>query len=225
MKQVTCIDPKNFGLTRGREYTATPDENNENYYFITNDRGVQQRYYHSLFEDIELEPSTFEEIVESLSLRVNREHNNQLDVSYSIDGEDFVRTVSRFQFSGSSISCGVHQMTNLNGVANTIQQQIHELPNRGDLRAVVLKKVFDHTFQHAIPSTGLVLASTNINNNNYIGKIVEELNPRSNYYVDAFNPNSGNTIRTWTIVTEKRGNYSEEDIDRARNRAEALLTA
>lgn len=214
MKQVICIDPKNFGLTRGNQYEANQDENNNNYYLIQNDNGLVRRYYHSLFEDVVVR-STFEEIVNSISISVE---DGYTKITYVIDGETYAYNLQELDYNDTEISCGIKELSNINGLAHTVVNNI-PTDERGNLRKAVLEKIYNFYLNQEglVPLCGIILVSTNLNTTN-IDDTVNILNELSSSFTDVYNPNSGNVIRLWTIETENTGDSTNDTVDEAYRR-------
>lgn len=165
--------------------------------------------------------------IEEIGLNVDvtlREGSFAISLSTdAIPGVNFRREASvAVGYQGSAISCGVHQLTGVNGLINTVKSfksgifsQLNELRDvdvnvdRDDIDvAEILKSVINGIIE-AAGFTGILMMSTNASgtDNGFVAEenmeSLDALNEIAATTVETLNPNSGRRIRVWTLqVTE-----------------------
>ena len=216
MKQVKCINPKNFKLTSNSNYIVLAEENN--FYSLTNDSGKIVKYSTTLFEDVEVViqapvvppvviviPRTEQDCINSIEINVTHPVNTELFVITTkyIDLEnnliDFSTTV---QIRNSLISCGIYQCSGLNDICQNILNNVNTSNNDLDL---LIKSLFKQTiikffdyYDEECAHFRFMLLSTNSNNNyeDFFTYLTEMSDVTTEWKE---NPNSGNFIKTWII--------------------------
>jgi len=208
MKIITCANARNYNLTVGENYTTLQDDDNAEIYLIRNDIGLERNYHSSLFRDEEEErvtppqaevaeaapivPDTDEEIIATINVE-------EQVVSFTIDGERY-----RYDFDGylsessTEISCGIRQMSNINGITRNI---VDSVPHRPGLSKAILKALITNFIAMDMEDCAIVIASTNTNADNFdlLASVLDEMSETT---LDRLNPNSDNDIRLWTIVKD-----------------------
>jgi len=197
MKQVKCVNPKNYRLTVDNEYSV--EDTNDDFYLVINDNGKQVRYSKDLFEDVILE-DTIEQILERVSLNPNRVIN-----SFSIDGNNitFNNTTLLGCFDNTHLSCGIGFITNINEAYNRIHTALIDYvnENRSDLVQQVFKKLFKLNVERINQPKLFYLSSTNTNYIHFeaIDSVLSQFTVSG---ITGHNPNSGNEIKLWVMTKE-----------------------
>ena len=200
-----CTNPKNYKLTQGKVYEILDEE--DGYFLLVNDSNKTVRYYSDLFGDIEeaveeVAPPppparTEADVISSLNVTYN---NNRCNVMYvDLNNETINFSTEPINVATSSISCGIHQLYNINAVMDSIDDNV--LTDEDDLlelRKEIVKRVISLFIRNKRASTRWMLMSTN-----YDGDFED--------YFDVFdslaqtnlgwenNPNSGNEIKLWVF--------------------------
>lgn len=189
-KQVICVNPKNYRLTRNLEYAVQEVETG--WYQVINDAGRSVRYASDLFQDVVVE-STREDVLGSLTVTAN---DRLLTIRFTIDGDDVVANINRLTESGTDISCGIGQLAGLNGLAGNVSRLFNG--RRLDLSQEVLNACIEEEVSNS-EDCAFLLLSTNIENNEYADLISNALDPLCTTHITQNNPNSGNNITLWII--------------------------
>lgn len=222
---------KNVSISVGTTYDVISET--EKRYTIINDKGIEKNYCKSLFRTVRNTrrnnpvPQPAPEPVAP-----PRIHFNELNIEVRLNGNNVIieATNSDRQFNHSieiglncertSISCGIHTLTSLNILLNSITSfkrdvlnSINTLCQRNDFvneiteedinTSAILEEVLNLYLERQQGDnmfTGLLLLSTNITNNNVITpEYIEVLDRISVYNVETHNPNSSNRIKMWTL--------------------------
>ena len=215
MKQVVCINPRNYRLTQGREYTVANNPVN-GFYNVTNDRGSRQRYSEDLFRDVveEVIPDSVDTILNSTTLSVStiNDNYNTYTVIYTVDGDE-----RSFNFSTNinkrlDISCGINAIDNVNAIMSNL---LLSVPDRNDLRVKMLSKVLVDLCLIAAPTRAITLISTNISGNgniDFLRQAIEVVKTRFRVEeVSALNQNSNNAIVLYSIISNPI--LEEDDVE------------
>ena len=197
MKQVRCVNPKNYKLTLNSQYLVEEDGD---FYLVVNDNGKNVRYYRDLFEDVQIavqppvipEPPrrTEQDCINSINI------NNGL-IRYTDINNNNVSFEWNYGYSGTDISCGIAQLYRIDDLMNLILNHVDT--NDNDFEDLI-KELFVKTLKSVIGTreNRFVLISTAYNDEcedfyHYLSNLshveTEWLN----------NPNSGNEIKMWTI--------------------------
>lgn len=213
----------NKSITAGNTYEVLNET--ENRYTLINDKGVQKNYCKSLFSFIEEETSqpvpirTLDEIL--LNIEVSQDLDiYRINLSYTdnlnLQNQDLNIINTSLNIHNSNISCGIHQLSGLNNLFSNINSflnsinnfyrrqnlsedirlevNLNDLPTKSDILTEILSQITEQF------ESGLVLLSTNINNNRDIcDEYIDALNELSVATTTTLNPNSGNNITLWTL--------------------------
>lgn len=213
IKQVTCRNRKNYSLTVGRQYTSDSTDMAEGYTSIVNDAGRRARYATDLFEDVVIAtptPDTVQQILETV--RVSATSDN-IVLNFTIDGDNRRILNARLTEEGSNISCGVRQMSGLNGFTSRLVNSLSEFEDRGDLVQQLINKAYA-MMVNSSESCSIVILSTNDDENSQFSITDIALNLISVSSHRAMNPNSGNNIKLWIVdVSENFEEPDDEDVD------------
>ena len=189
--KITCIEPKHYNLTRGEEYTLIKED--DKYYHVINNRGLDARYYKSLFEDNRPVSSNVASIIKSIVVRETS--SNQVSVTYDIGGGRNKRISCAITTTGTSISCGIHQLYNINSLISSILYAVTG-KDKNAISGAIFKKVIKYKLTKS--RTSYFLLSTNTNATGF--KIMDkELDAMAEYSTQRRNPNSSNTIKLWIL--------------------------
>ena len=190
MNNYKCKNPKNYALTKDKEYT--PVKIVDGNIYITNDKGVQAKYSTELFEQVNIR--TQEDVINSITLNGNV-------LSYiDINNQPITINTGLTRYD-SHISCGIRQIAGISTVMDNINLHTNDL----ELQKALLKTAilsFARQSEQAI-----VIMSTNITDEDeddveFI-HLCEYLTEISDFNSDDVeNPNSGNTIKMWGFYTD-----------------------
>lgn len=205
MKQVVCINPRNYRLTQGREYTVA---NNpvRGFYNVVNDNNSTRRYSEELFRDVPQE-DTVEQILNTLTFTRNNIH---IHISLTIDG--VISNITTVEILDRlSCSCGIHSITNL----TTILNFVNNLTDRENLRVRVLARFIQYCTE--VRTIGAMLISTNTNcaNYEYLPQAIQYLRDNGFFINETFvnNPNSGNDIVIYTVIVNEMEGVDYDELE------------
>ena len=200
-----CINPKNYKLTQGKVYEILDEE--DGYYLLVNDSNKTVRYYSDLFDDIEeaVEEAappppparTEADVISSLNVTCA---GQRCTVTYvDLNNQTVTFQTSTIGINGTNISCGIRQMSNINNILSSIDNNVStDEDDLLELRKEIVKRVISLIIHYNRGNTRWMLMSTN-NDDSY-----ED-------YFDVFdslaqtnlgwenNPNSGNDIKLWVF--------------------------
>ncbi len=207
-KQVTCINAKNYALTKGNPYIILGST--RDMYNIENDKNKIASYSKKLFEEIRQaiveevveEPvvnPTLDSIKEALVINMDVGRAYDFDITYNVGRRNYNASPS-LSLSGSEISCGVNQIYNLNAFSTSIYnfgQRFNTInaEERRELTTHISKTCFELIKEN---TSCMAVLSTNTNHNRFsiVDTGLEEL---TDSHETAINSNSGNTIKTWLL--------------------------
>jgi len=208
MKELICVNAKNYKLTEGNNYTVVIDEGET--VMIVNDNNKTVRYYKDLFEEVEEE---VEIIANPVAVRTEQ------DLINSIDSDGLITTYVDFNNQTiiienrldivnniNSFSCGIKNIINIGEqleeiydcVSNTEEISEEDLSS---LTKALIKYHFKNYIKNKINSYNgaIYLMSCNINGLDGLNEEpVTILNEISDFNtIEEINPNSGNQIKLW----------------------------
>lgn len=209
MKELICVNPKNYKLTEGNNYTIVIDEGET--VLIVNDSNKTARYYKDLFQEVEEEPIPEPEpevIPRTEQDLINSITSDGLNTTY-IDFNDQLVEIGNKLFITSnenSFSCGIKKVVN-------IRDQIDEIYDTIDVTAetaeedlsLLTKAIIKQHFKNFIRvksvgdyNGGIFLMSCNTTGGGLEEETVDILNEISDFNTEQeLNPNSGNQIMLW----------------------------
>ena len=200
-----CINPKNYKLTQGKVYEILDEE--DGYYLLVNDSNKTVRYYSDLFGDIEEAveevapppPPTRTEADVISSLNVNGGDQRCTIIYADLNNQIVNFRTSTMGISLTDISCGIRQMSNINNILLSIDNNVSTTDDDLlELRKEIVKRVISLFINRNRGNSRWMLMFTN-NNDTF-----ED-------YFDVFdslaqtnlgwenNPNSGNDIKLWVF--------------------------
>lgn len=194
MSKLKCKNSKGYKLTVGNEYEMISEEGD--FVTIENDNGKSVRYSKDLFE---LVP----EVVEIGEVTVTRQNNNgNLIVNIPIDGKERQWNIG-IGYSGSNISCGIHQISGIDPLIASIINNTDYLSKEYEIELDDEFKldIFRKCIQTALTrqTTRFVLMSTTLNSISRIDGIDTYLASIAEATLEGNNPNSNNDIALWVI--------------------------
>ena len=200
-----CTNPKNYKLTQGKVYEILDEE--DGYFLLVNDSNKTVRYYSDLFDDVEeaveeVAPPppparTEADVISSLNVTCN---GQRCTVTYvDLNNQTVTFQTDTIEIFGTEISCGIRQMSNINNILSSIDNNVStDEDDLLELRKEIVKRVISLLIRYNRGNTRWMLMSTN-NDDSY-----ED-------YFDVFdslaqtnlgwenNPNSGNDIKLWVF--------------------------
>jgi len=199
MKEIICINRKQFNLINGNKYHVVSDL--ENHYIIIDDNGLKMPYSKQLFKEVkedivevieEPNPMTYEEILESVEINYN--DGNGIEINLTINNKN-TNILYILSTEDTYISCGVYGIYHLQEQLDSICEKI---PNKKVLQAKIFNKILDWTVNERL-ETKFAILSTNTSYGNF--NVLEEAVKLSNIVseVKGINSNSNNEIVLWTI--------------------------
>ena len=208
MKELICVNPKNYKLTEAKIYPIVIDEGET--VMIVNDSNKTVRYYKDLFieneEDVIPEPEpvivrTEQDLIDSITtegvMTTYIDFNNEeieIDNRLSIINNE------------NSFSCGIKNIINIGDQLEKIYDTISvTADSAGEDLELLTKAVIKHHFKTFIQinygnyNAGLYLMSCNVTGNECLDEeTVDILNEISDFNTESeINPNSGNEIVLW----------------------------
>lgn len=208
MKELICINPKNYKLTEGSNYTVVIDEGDT--VMIVNDSNKTVRYYKDLFQEIEEEviPEPEPVIVRTEQDLINSISSDGVMTTYVDFNNKEIEIDNHLQCinNENSFSCGIKNVINIGDQIEEIYDTISVTADEpGEDLELLTKAVIKHHFKNFINtnygnySAGLYLMSCNITGNDCLDEeTVDILNEISDFNTEPeINPNSGNEIVLW----------------------------
>ena len=207
--ELKCINTKNYKLTEGKFYTCLREE--ESYYFIMNDAGTVVRYIKELFEPliVAVENSIVESPQDIAPIQTRTWEDVKNSFEFGIQGvfkmidlenqEKSLNMLNIFSNRESSISCGIREISGLNGLFDLIDSLFDDNDDYISEKQDIFKFILLKYNEFCVGSCALILYSTNLDND-YDGYF-DVLDENCAYHTEHHdNPNTGNTIDLWTFV-------------------------
>jgi len=206
MKELICINPKNYKLTEGNKYLVVEDEGDT--VKLINDTNKTARYYKDLFQEIEEEfiPEPEPIIVRTEQDLINSIESIGINTAYYDFNNNLVTIDSTLSIlnNENSFSCGIKNIINIGSQLKNIYDSIEELNHDEDL-PLLTKALIKHYFKNFIKvkindnyNAGIYLMSCNINGAGLDEETVDILNEISDFNTEPeLNPNSSNQIMMW----------------------------
>lgn len=208
MKELICVNPKNYKLTLDKNYTIVIDEGDT--VMIVNDSNKTVRYYKDLFEEVEEEVISEPEpvVVRTEQDLINSIANDGLNTTYIDFNNQIVVIENRLEVidNNNSFSCGIKNVIYIGNQLEEIYDIIDATTgqNEEDL-PLLTKAVIKHHFKNFIRyksnnnmNAGIFLMSCNITDGGLDDETVDILNEISDFNTESeTNPNSGNEIMLW----------------------------
>ena len=200
-----CINPKNYKLTQGKVYEILDEE--DGYFLLVNDSNKTVRYYSDLFGDIEEAveevappppPARTEvDVISSLNVTCG---GSRCTVTYvDLNNQTVTFQTSTIGIFGTEISCGVRQMSNINDILSSIDNNVSTTDDDLlELRKEIVKRVISLLINRNRGNTRWMLMSTN-NDDSYEDyfEVFDSLAQTNLGWEN--NPNSGNDIKLWVF--------------------------
>ena len=200
-----CINPKNYKLTQGKVYEILDEE--DGYYLLVNDSNKTVRYYSDLFGDIEeaveeVAPPppparTETDVISSLNVTCNGQRCTVTYVDLNNQTVNFqTYTIGIY---GTEISCGIRQMSNINNILSSIDNNVStDEDDLLELRKEIVKRVISLLIRYNRGNTRWMLMSTNYDDTfeDYF-EVFDSLAQTNLGWEN--NPNSGNNINLWVF--------------------------
>ena len=203
-----CTNPKNYKLTQGKVYEILDEE--DGYFLLVNDSNKTVRYYSDLFDDVIAIPDeetvapppppparTEADVINSLNVTYN---NNRCTVTYvDLNNETVTFQTNIIGISTTNISCGIHQMHNINDVLSSIENNVNtDEDDLLELRKEIVKRVISLFIHNKRANTRWMVMSTN--NNDTFEDYFEVFDSLAQTNLGwENNPNSGNEIKLWVF--------------------------
>lgn len=200
MKQVRCVNPKNYKLTLNSQYLVEEDGD---FYLVVNDNGKNVRYAQDLFEDVQVVVQ--QPVIPEPPRRTEQDCINSIDVhgrtiSYTDINNNNISFEWNYGYSDTNISCGIEQLYRIDDLMNLILDNVDTDDN--DFEDLI-KELFVRTLKSVISTreNRFVLISTAYDNEfeDFYRYLSELSHVETGWMV---NPNSGNEIKMWTINNE-----------------------
>ena len=185
--QIKCINPKEYNLTEGKDYTVVSETSDR--YVIVNDKSLGGNYAKNLFENIPEVPAIPELKVTYYTDRVNI---NGTNISYFEMNDE------------TNISCGIREVWGLINFMQTLEARIIEID---ESYLSQLSEIYANSVQSFLngleesEETAIIITSTNTNCTDY--DIIKSGMEGHDFTVTSVlgkNPNTGNEIILWTII-------------------------
>jgi hypothetical protein len=208
---IRCINAENYKLTVGRTYQAEPD--GRDFYKLLNDNNIGVRYHRRLFENLPATaagrpqsaparpatpppppPRTERDLVQSIAIRNGQIVFTDFDRNVKVIENQFIKR-------NTEISCGVAQISGINGQINHIDD-FFDLDN--DDYITIRKALFKKSLEHYVMTEQLSDRAFGLLSTNITGGDEDLLTVLDDLAVSATdaenNPNSGNLIKIWVLA-------------------------
>ena len=200
-----CTNPKNYKLTQGKVYEILDEE--DGYFLLVNDSNKTVRYYSDLFGDIEeaveeVAPPppparTEADVISSLNVTCG---DQRCTVTYvDLNNQTVNFQTSTIGISGTDISCGIRQISGINNILSSIDNNVNTADDDLlELRKEIVKRVISLLIRANRGDTRWMLMSTNYDDNFEDYFDVFDSLAQTNLGWEN-NPNSGNDIELWVF--------------------------
>ena len=209
MKELICINPKNYKLTDGNRYSVITDEGDS--VMIINDNHKAARYYKELFEEVddEIIPEPEPVVVRTEQDLIDSITSDGTTTTYIDFNNEVVIISNQLQClnNANSFSCGIKNLINIGDQIGVIYEAISETEENAEEDLELLTKaVIKHHFKNYIKycgnngfNAGIYLMSCNITGDDHLDEeVVDILNEISDFNTEPeLNPNGGNEIVLW----------------------------
>lgn len=209
MKELICINPKNYKLTLDKNYPVVIDEGET--VMIVNDSNKTVRYYKDLFQEVEEEiiPEPEPVVVRTEQDLIDSIASDGLETSYVDFNNETVNIVNHLHIldNANSFSCGIKNIINIGNQLEEIYDTITDTADdAGEDLELLTKAIIKHHFKNYIKEKSnngtngaLFLMSCNVTGGECLDdEIVDILNEISDFNTESeVNPNSGNEIILW----------------------------
>lgn len=204
MSTVKVVNPKHFALTKGKEYDVLSTEGRQ--VSIVNDNNVTSSYWLSLFAEGKKDKEVAEPepvvVIPTADVILATLIVSTTEINFTVNGSNY-NTLNILGDSGTQISCGIRQISNVNAfidvITEYIESELEELPaaTRNEVVMAIFRKVILAQMQN-VTAVGMFLVSTNTNYSEFarIDTILTEFTVAS---YTRENPNSGNEIKIWVL--------------------------
>ena len=200
-----CINPKNYKLTQGKVYEILDEE--DGYFLLVNDSNKTVRYYSDLFGDIEeaveeVAPPppparTEADVISSLNVTSGGQRCTVTYVDLNNQTVNFQTDI--IGISGTEISCGIRQMSNINNILSSIDNNVSTADDDLlELRKEIVKRVISLLIHYNRGNSRWMLMSTNDDDSYEDYFDVFDSLAQTNLGWEN-NPNSGNDIKLWVF--------------------------
>jgi len=218
MKELICINPRNYKLTEGNNYTVVIDEGDT--VMIVNDSNKTVRYYKDLFQEIEEEviPEPEPVIVRTEQDLIDSIASDGVTTKY-IDFDNETITINNnlsCLSNENTFSCGIKNIINIGDQIDTIYETVSETEETSEEDLPLLTKaLIKHHFKNYIKyginngfAAGIYLMSCNITGDGCLAEEdIDILNEISDFNTEPeLNPNSGNEIMIWGFYKSNLNN-------------------
>lgn len=208
MKELICVNPKNYKLTLDKNYAIVIDEGET--VMIINDSNKTVRYYKDLFKEVEEEiiPEPEPVIIRTEQDLIDSITSDSLNITYIDFNNELITINNRLSIlnNDDSFSCGVKNVINIGDQIEDIYDIIsNTADNAGEDLELLTKTVIKCHFKNFIKDKsndnyngGIYLISCNINGDGLNEEEVDILNEISDFNTEPeINPNSNNEIMLW----------------------------
>lgn len=209
MKELICINPKNYKLTLDKNYPIVIDEGET--VMIVNDSNKTVRYYKDLFEEVEEEiiPEPEPVIVRTEQDLIDSIASDGLRTTYIDFNNQTIYVTNHLQClnNTNSFSCGIKNITDIGDQIDEIYGVIEDTEETSEEDLPLLtKSIIKHHFKNYVKycinngfNAGIYLMSCNITGGSCLDEeVVDILNEISDFNTEPErNPNSGNEIKLW----------------------------
>lgn len=218
MKELICVNPKNYKLTEGNNYTVVIDEGDT--VMIVNDSNKTVRYYKDLFiesEEEEFIPEPEPVIIRTEQDLINSITSDSLKTTYIDFNNQTIYIHNHLQCinNKNSFSCGIKNITNIGDQIEAICESISDSEETAEedlplLTKALIKQHFKNYIKYNTNNgfnAGIYLMSCNINGEGLDEEVVEILDEISDFHTQPeINPNSGNEIKLWGFYKSNLNN-------------------
>lgn len=197
MKQVRCVNPKNYKLTLNSQYLVEEDGD---FYLVINDNGKNVRYSQDLFEDVQVvvqQPVIPEPPRRTEQDCINSININGRIISYTDIDNNNISFEWNYGYADTNISCGISQLYRIDNLITSILSNVNT--NDNDFEDLI-KELFVRTLKSVISTMDnrFVLISTAYSDEcEDFYHYLSNLSHVETEWLE--NPNSGNEIKMWTI--------------------------
>ena len=202
-----CTNPKNYKLTQGKIYEILDEE--DGYFLLVNDSNKTVRYYSDLFDDVIAIPDeetiappapparTEADVISSLNVT----HSNyRCNVTYvDLNNQPVTFQTSTIGISGTDISCGIRQMSNINDILSSIDNNVSTADDDLlELKKEIVKRVISLLINRNRGNSRWMIMSTN--NDDTFEDYFEVFDSLAQTNLGwEVNLNSGNEIKLWVF--------------------------
>lgn len=187
-----CVNPKGYKLTKDKEYEV--DHKGNGFVFIKNDNEKISKYSNNLFKAKEEPKLTLDQLINNIIV-INDLNQDNKYCTLKYKNPPYEKNTT-LEFTESSVSCGILEINNLNGLSIFCKNVIDHENTDITVRELLASIIEDNIVTNPENITYMFSTNTNFEHFNDVELVLDNMTDAS---LQKYNNNSGNTIKTWLL--------------------------